>query len=156
MGSTVNVGTDGVGSVEQVLSLIDAFGIAELDQVESLASAIVDTVTLEPGEVLCAEGTYGSAWWVIAQGAAVASVADQALGPINVGEPVGEVSALAAGPRVATVTATTPLAAIEIEGETFLDLVMDCPPAARAILRTLAERLRRSNETLVAGELSPG
>ena len=148
MGGTVSTGGDGAA---EVMALVEAFEIDELDEVEGLADAVIGTVTFAAGEIMCAEGDESGSWWVVLGGNAVVTVGGERVGAVTAGEVVGEVSALADARRVATVTATTLVTAIEIDGSGFTDLVLGCPPAARALLRTMAGRLRGVDAVVAGG-----
>ena len=146
MGGLASVG----GGASELMALVEAFDIGELDDVEDLADAVVGTVAFDAGEPLCVEGDAGSSWWVVLGGNAQVTKAGTPVGSVTAGEIVGEMSALAGEPRFATVTAATHVTAIEIDGDGFADLVLGCPGAARALLRNMASRLR-ALDAVIAG-----
>ncbi|GEM_PF-5546303 len=149
MGGLASVG----GGAAEVMALVGAFDIEELEEVEGLVSAIIGTTAFEAGQRICVEGDEGSSWWVVLGGNVDVMRGGVRVGAATAGEFVGEMSALAQEPRSATVTAATHVTAIEIDGAGFVDLVLGCPAAARALLRNMASRLAAVDLVLAGGEV---
>ena len=101
---------------------------------------------LAEGEVLCREGEAASAWWIILDGLADATVGGRYIATIGEGETVGELALLDGEPRNATVTAVTELVVREVDGGSFLTALAVTPQVTLGLLRQLASRLRRAND----------
>jgi CRP-like cAMP-binding protein len=99
-----------------------------------LANAGVPPATFKPGEVIFAEGDKGDKMYVIRSGEDV----------LSHGGIFGEMALIDGSPRAATARAATPCEVAPITEKSFLFLVHETPFFAIAVMRTLAERLRRS------------
>lgn len=110
---------------------------------------------LAEGEVLCREGEAASAWWIVLDGLADATVGGRYIATIGEGETVGELALLDGEPRNATVTAVTELVVREVDGGSFLTALADTPQVTLGLLRQLASRLRRANDRPTAPSTSP-
>lgn len=65
---------------------------------------------------------------------------------------VGEMAIISDTPRSATVVAGEPSAALRIDKRVFLDLLVQFPQMAIAIMREIARRLERTNAQLVSAQ----
>jgi CRP-like cAMP-binding protein len=92
------------------LSLFAGLPDAELDAV----AAVVRERTFETGEALTRQGSFGHALFVIESGTADVTVDGAVVYSAEPGDVMGEIAVLASGRRTATVTATTPVRALEI------------------------------------------
>ncbi|MGB5869148.1 MAG: Crp/Fnr family transcriptional regulator [Albidovulum sp.] len=113
-----------------------------------------DRVRYDANEILFLQGDIGDAAYVILAGTAEI-LADSANGPIKIAEVgensiVGEIAILCDAARTATVKAVTPIDALRIKKEVFLDLLRDFPEVTIAVIRVLAERLGQTNIALTA------
>lgn len=103
-------------------------------------------ISLQPGELLIREGEIGDAMYIILDGSLQirkrARDGEIVLAERGAGEVIGEMSVLDQAPRVASVIALTPVRALAIDQEMFMALLDWSPTAARAILRTFAQRIR--------------
>ncbi|MCG3140724.1 MAG: Adaptive-response sensory-kinase SasA [Anaerolineae bacterium] len=109
-------------------------------------------ISLQPGELLIREGENGDTMYIILDGSLQirkrARDGEIVLAERGAGEVIGEMSVLDQAPRVASVIALTPVHALAIDQETFMALLDWSPTAARAILRTFAQRIRSTQAAL--------
>lgn len=114
--------------------------------------AMSTEITLQPGELLIREGEIGDAMYIIVEGKVQvrkkARDGDIVLAERGAGDVIGEMSVLDQAPRVASVLALAPVRALVIDQETFMALLDWSPTAARAILKTFAQRIRSTQATL--------
>lgn len=111
------------------------------------------------GAVILEEGTVGPRLVIVLEGRVAitkrdANGADQALGDLEAGGVLGEVSLLLQQPRSATATALTGLRVFAMERAAFEDMIAAGDPAALkmgfALARALAGRLVEMNDRVVA------
>ena len=110
----------------------------ELAQIAALA----DEVDVAPGTLLTGEGHYGQEFFVIAEGRATVSMGGEPVAELAAGNFFGEMSLLDQGPRVATVTAVTPMHLLVLDSRSFHTLLLDVPPITVKILVEVVRRLR--------------
>ncbi len=114
--------------------------------------AMSTEIELQPGDYLIREDEIGNAMYVIVEGKFQvrkhARDGDVVLAERVPGEVIGEMSVLDQAPRVASVIALTPARAMVIDQETFMALLDWSPTAARAILKTFAQRIRTTQAAL--------
>lgn len=135
------------------------------DELARLAE-MSEPMRLAAGERLLEEGTEGDAFYVVTDGQVDVSKrsgeGDFPLAVVGPGGVVGEMAVIEDRPRNASVTARTAVTVVRVPREA-LTAALERPEAARAILRTVMERLRsteaqlREREKLAAlGTLSAG
>jgi CRP/FNR family cyclic AMP-dependent transcriptional regulator len=107
---------------------------------------ISDELQVESGRVLMSQGDAGQEAFVIEEGAAEVVRDGQLLATVGPGSYVGELALIDAGPRSATVTATTPMRVLVIGTREFSTLLDEVPGLARRVLVSTARRLRAANE----------
>lgn len=116
--------------------------IAAID-FQLLANAGFPPAQFEPGDVVFAEGDKGDKMYVI-RSVGVEILRDghvvETLGPGGI---FGEMALIDGAPRAATARAKTACELAPITEKSFLFLVHETPFFAIAVMRTLAERLRR-------------
>ncbi len=109
-------------------------------------------IELKPGEYLLRENEIGDSMYVILEGTIQirkkAGDAEVVVAERKPGEVLGEMSVLDQAPRYASAIALTPTRVLQIDQETFMALIDWSPTAARAILRTFAQRIRATEATL--------
>lgn len=109
-------------------------------------------IELKPGEYLIREGEMGDSMYIILAGLLQvrkkAAESEVVLAERKGGEVMGEMSVLDQAPRSASVVALEPSRLLQIDQETFMALLDWSPSAARAILRTFAQRLRNTSAML--------
>ena len=125
---------------------------ADMSKRELLEVArLADDLEAEPGEVLAREGEIGREFFVVVDGEVEFTRQGRTLdvdGPVDF---FGEVSLVEHVPRLATVTATTPLRFFVLGHREFHQLMDDNPRIERKVLLALARRLL----TLVQAEEHP-
>jgi CRP-like cAMP-binding protein len=99
---------------------------------------------VEPGTVLCREGSAGHEFFVIVDGTASVAVGGKVVNSLGPNDFFGELALLDAGPRMATVTAETPLVALVLTSAEFSALLHDEPQVAVAMLPAIGARVRAS------------
>ena len=123
---------------------------AELSRKELVEVArLADDGEVEAGAVLCREGEIGHEFFVVVEGEAEFRRNGRKLkvdGPV---EFFGEISLVEHAPRLATVTATTPMRFFVLADREFHSLLDENPRIERKVLKALARRLMavvRANE----------
>jgi CRP/FNR family transcriptional regulator, cyclic AMP receptor protein len=110
---------------------------AELAKVASIA----DEIDLPEGKVLTRQGDRGREFFVILDGEAEVRRTGRKLATRRAGEFLGEIALISDRPRIATVTATTPLRALVIRDADFRALISRTPQIALKVLEAFADRL---------------
>ncbi|MFN0028232.1 MAG: cyclic nucleotide-binding domain-containing protein [Acidimicrobiales bacterium] len=113
-------------------------------QLEHVAS-IVDEIDVEAGRVLCKQGESGHEAFVIVSGEASVVSDGVTFDNVGPGTLVGEISLIDHGPRMATVTAATPMQLMVVPGNRFAQLLEEVPGLPVVIMRDLASILRSHN-----------
>lgn len=107
---------------------------------------------LAPGDYLIREDEIGDSMYIIVEGMVQvrkkSGGGEVVLAERGAGEVIGEMSVLDQAPRYASVIALTKCRILQIDQETFMALMDWSPTAARAILRTFAQRIRSSQAML--------
>jgi CRP-like cAMP-binding protein len=117
--------------------------IAAID-FQILANAGFPLVTLKPGEVIFDKGDKGDKMYVIRSGEVQILIDGNIVETLASGGIFGEMALIDGSPRAATARAKTECEVAPITEKTFLFLVHETPYFAIAVMRTLADRLRRS------------
>ncbi len=111
---------------------------------------------LNPGELIIKENSFGSSAYILKSGTVdvtkKAKNRDIVLATLESEEIFGELGLIEDKPRSASVIAKTEVILDEIEREDILSLLEDKAKFVIPILKTLFERLRQANETLVSLE----
>ena len=102
---------------------------------------IADELDVREGKVLIREGERGREFFVIVTGEVEVRRKGRKMATLGPGSFVGEMALLSKIPRVATVTAVTPLDVLVITDRAFLDLLEKMPSLTVKVARTLAERV---------------
>ena len=110
-----------------------------------LANAGFSPATFKPGEVIFAEGDKGDKMYVIRSGEIEIERDGTVVETLSLGGIFGEMALIDGSPRAATARAKTSCEVAPITEKSFLFLVHETPFFAIAVMRTLAERLRRSH-----------
>jgi CRP-like cAMP-binding protein len=120
-------------------------------QKQAIAS-FLKSVYVQPGDVLCQEGTPGDYFYMIVDGEAEVRKGQKVLSTMGPGEVFGEMALLTGEPRSATVVARTPMELYQLHQEHFDNVLTWSPHMAWALSRALARRLRLSTDSRVAVE----
>lgn len=127
------------------LGALPMFGDCTTKELRDVAR-IVDELEVEEGRVLMVEGDTGQEAFVVESGTAQVVRDGELLATVGPGQYVGELSLIDAGPRSATVTATSPMRVLVIGTREFSTLLDEVPGLARRVLVSTARRLRAANE----------
>ena len=118
-------------------------GLPEADA-EALIAALTAR-SLVPGEVLIEDGKPSSVAYLVFEGALGVMVGvgreRLAVGRVEAGDMVGEVSFVDGGPASATLTAQTPVTVLEVTPAILDELLHEHPAAAAAVQRQICEAL---------------
>jgi CRP/FNR family cyclic AMP-dependent transcriptional regulator len=117
--------------------LFEALSRRELVQL----ARITEDLELPPGKVLCKEGEVGREFFVIVDGEVEVTRKRKRVATGGGGEFFGEIALLEQTPRMATVTAKTPLRCFVLTRKQFRGLVEENPSVERKVLRALARRV---------------
>jgi CRP/FNR family transcriptional regulator, cyclic AMP receptor protein len=121
----------------------------EFDRISQLCTEI----QVPAGRVLCREGEVGHEFFVLESGSASVSVDGKEVATVGPGDFFGELALLDAGPRNATVTATSDVSVLVLDRREFTGLLEDEPIVAVRMLPAIGARLR--NRLVVESEQPP-
>jgi CRP-like cAMP-binding protein len=102
---------------------------------------VSEDLEVPPGKVLCKEGEVGQEFFVIVDGKVEVTRQGKRVATRGRGEFVGEIALLEETPRMASVTAKTPLRLFVLTRKDFRHLVGENPSVERKVLRALARRV---------------
>lgn len=117
--------------------LFEALSRRELVQL----ARISDDLEVPAGKVLCKQGEIGREFFVIVDGEVEVTRGGKRVATGGGGEFFGEIALLEETPRMATVTAKTPLRCFVLTRKDFRRLVAESPSVERKVLRALARRV---------------
>lgn len=117
--------------------------IAAID-FQTLANAGFPPATFNAGDVIFAAGDKGDKMYVVRIGEVEIERDGKLVETLSAGGIFGEMALIDGSPRAATARAKTACEVAPITEKTFLFLVHETPYFAIAVMRTLADRLRRS------------
>jgi CRP/FNR family cyclic AMP-dependent transcriptional regulator len=101
-----------------------------------------DEITVRGGKDLVREGDHGRHLYVIVEGSAKVVRGGRTVATLGPGDFFGELALVSGAPRTATVTTETETTVMVLDPRRF-DVVMDEEPrVAKAIMATMADRLR--------------
>jgi CRP-like cAMP-binding protein len=125
-----------------------------------LLAFISDRTRFTPGEHLCDQGDEGDSAFIILAGEAEVRVStpdgERAVARLGENSIVGEIAILCDVPRTATVVATKEMDVLTVSKDDFLRLLKEFPDMSLEVMRTLAKRLDRTTQDLVALQSSGG
>ncbi len=108
-------------------------------QLQQMAG-VADDREVEPGTIVCEEGSPGREFFVIVEGEATVSKRGTRVATLASGDFFGEIALLERVERTATVTAKTPLRFFVVTDRAFKTVVAADPRIERSLLRALARR----------------
>jgi len=97
------------------------------------------------GEVIFREYEMGAEMYVVLEGEVELTIGTRIVETLGQGEPFGEMALIDQSPRTATAIAKTACKVAVIPERRFLFLVQQTPWFALAIMKVMADRLRKSN-----------
>ncbi|MGC2410280.1 MAG: cyclic nucleotide-binding domain-containing protein [Methyloceanibacter sp.] len=115
---------------------------------QMLANAGFPPARFAASEVIFSEGDKGDAMYVVRSGEVVIERGGRPMETLGGGGIFGEMALIDGSPRSATVRAKTDCVVAPINEKSFLFLVHETPFFAIAVMRTLANRLRRMDEAV--------
>ncbi len=124
----------------RTVPLFAALGGREIEEVGRL----VDEVDVPAGRELTRQGQTGGEFFVIVSGRVRIERDGAAIGTLDEGDFLGEIALVDGGRRTATATTETPARLLVLAHREFHSLLEQFPPIQLAVLRALAERVRRS------------
>jgi len=110
-----------------------------------LANSGFPPQSFESGDAIFEEGSKGDKMYVIRTGEVVIEQNGTVIETVPAGGIFGEMALIDGSPRAATARAKTDCEVAPITEKAFLFLVHETPFFAIAVMRTLADRLRRTN-----------
>jgi len=114
--------------------------IAELTEVEEVAA----------GTTLTHEGRHEGYFFVVIEGTIRIERGGRTINTMGPGDFLGEIALLDGGPRTATAVAETACRLLSLMPEQFHQLLEDMPTVQTAVLKSVAEHLRKvDNETAI-------
>jgi len=124
----------------ELIAKVPLFAGLAKQQLTRVAS-IADEIDLPEGKVLTRQGERGREFFILLEGEAEVRRNGRKLATRRAGEFFGEIALISDIPRVATVTATTPVRALVIRDREFRALLERTPAIALDVLTAVAERL---------------
>lgn len=133
------------GTLRRSVAALEAIPLFDGLSKRHLRRLARDTEVVEfgPGRAIVEEGQAGEAMFVVLTGTARVLRAGRKVGVLIPGDFFGELSALDAGPRTASVVPETSVNVLRLFRHTLHDLVEDEPALAMGLLEGLARRLRQ-------------
>ncbi|WP_040313063.1 Crp/Fnr family transcriptional regulator [Gleimia coleocanis] len=134
------------------ISQVPLFEGLDEEQQESLHSKMGQS-TLRRGEVLFEEGDPGTRLYIITEGKVKLGHTsidgrENLLAVLGPGEIIGELTLFDPGPRSTTATAVSPVTLLHLDHADLVTTLYNNPSMSKHMLRALARRLRRTNESL--------
>jgi CRP-like cAMP-binding protein len=108
---------------------------------------LAERLQVHADEVILREGRLGRELFVIVSGTATVTRAGRVVNLLGPGDHFGEMGAIEAAPRTATVTATTDLDVLIIGPREF-EAIMDIPGFRNALLTAMSRRIREGDDRL--------
>ena len=143
----------------EMLRRIPLFSRIEPSKLKLLAFTS-EHMTFRDGQWLMRQGQVGNEAYVLMEGRVAVTVdspdGEFVVAELGGNELIGEIAILCDVPRVASVKAIGDVKTLLIRKELFLQLVSQFPQMGIEIMRSLADRLNRTNQELVEARRSHG
>ena len=120
------------------------FAACTEEQLSEMAR-IAERLHIQAGEVILREGRLGRELFVILQGTATVTRAGRVVNILHAGDHFGELAAIEAVPRSATVRATTDLDVL-IVGPREFESMMEIPGFRNVLLTGMSRRIREADD----------
>jgi CRP-like cAMP-binding protein len=114
-------------------------GLSKKDLVR--LAQVCEDVEIPEGKLLCAEGQFGSEFFVIVDGEVEVTRGSERIGVCGPGDFFGEIALVENVRRMADVRAITPLRVYVLTRQSFLQLLDENRDVERKVLRALVRRL---------------
>ena len=129
------------------LKTVDLFEDIPAEYLTSLAE-IAEQVSFFANETLFKEGQRGDSCYLVEEGRIGVKKGRKVVTKLGRGECIGEMALLDGKPRSATCIVEKDARLLRISSDDFSSLLSSQPEMAKALLRTLAQRLRRVTDRL--------
>lgn len=139
---------DTVTTVIEHLQGVPWFVACTDEQLTAIAQ-MAERLHVQNGEVILREGRLGRELYIILEGTVVVTRDGRVVNDWGPGDYFGELAAIEAAPRSATVTATSDLDVL-IVGPRELEAMMDIPGFRNALLVGMSRRIREADDKLAA------
>jgi CRP/FNR family transcriptional regulator, cyclic AMP receptor protein len=139
-------GEDGPGRLHGV----PWFAACTGEQLSEMAR-VAERLQIQAGEVILREGRLGRELFVILEGTATVTRAGRVVNILQAGDYFGELAAIEAVPRSATVQASSDLDVL-IVGPREFEAMMEIPGFRNALLAGMSRRIREADDRLAAYE----
>ena len=106
-----------------------------------------DFIAYKPGQIIFEAGQPADVMYAVLDGEVEIVLGERVISTASPGSIVGEMALIASEPRSATARARTACRLVPINERRFTFLVQQTPNFALNVMRIMAERLRRMNET---------
>ena len=106
-----------------------------------------DAYDAAPATTLFAEGEAGDAMFAVVEGTVEVRVGDRVVEVVGAGGIVGEMALIDARPRSGSAVVVEPARIVRVDEKHFTFLVQEHPTFALLVMRIMADRLRRANES---------
>lgn len=131
-----------------LLKAVPWFAVCSDEQLADVAR-LAERLRIEAGEVILREGRLGRELFIVLDGTATVTHEGRVVNVIEAGGYFGELAAIEAIPRTATVTATTDLEVLVIGPRQF-ETMTDIPGFRKALLASMSRRIRQADDRLAA------
>jgi CRP-like cAMP-binding protein len=115
------------------------------DELDSVGAAVTD-LRFSAGETLVHEGAAAHDMFIVTSGTLEVTRGGEHIADIGAGEFAGEMAILARTPRSSTISATTDVEVLHIDGRSFHALLNDVPAIAVKMLEVVATRVIDNHE----------
>ncbi len=135
--------------LEKVLALseMELFQAVPTDEL-SLLATIASEEAFDRGEQIIVENEPADSLFLLLSGEATLSRSGKTVSSVRKNDVLGAWALLEVEPYLVTATATQPVEVLQIDRESFYDLISDHPEVTQGILRSLVKKVRRLLEPL--------
>jgi CRP/FNR family transcriptional regulator len=120
--------------------LFAGLGKREIEELGTLS----DEIDVAPGRALTHEGESGHEFFIVLEGGVEVSIGGTVVNTLGPGDFLGEIALIDGMRRTATTRAIGPTRLLVVGHREFHQLMDDFPTVKDAVLRALAERVRRT------------